>query len=131
MTYLTRDDILNANDLQREPVPVPEWGGTVLVRALSGTERDAFEAGIVHPNGRRMTYTLDKLRARLVALSIVDEAGVRLFSDKDVVVLGRKSAAALDRVYNVAQRLSGLSAEDVDELVKNSASGPNDDSGSD
>jgi len=131
MALLTRDEILNANDLAREQVEVPEWGGAVLVRALTGRERDAYESSIVHPNGRAMKYTLTNMRARLVSLSVIDEAGTRLFSDSDVELLGRKSAAALERVFEAAQRLSGLSAQDVDELVKNSESGPSDDSGSD
>ena len=131
MALLTRDDILNASDLARERVEVPEWGGAVLVRALTGRERDAYEAGIVHPDGRKMRYTLTNMRARLVSLSVIDEAGARLFSDSDIELLGRKSAAALERVFEVAQRLSGLSEKDVDELAKNSESDPSDDSGSD
>src|SRR3989304_4330704 len=69
MALLTRDEILNANDLAREQVEVPEWGGAVLVRALTGRERDAYESSIVHPNGRAMKYTLTNMRARLVSLS--------------------------------------------------------------
>jgi len=130
MGFLTRDQILQVQDIVTEDVPVPEWGGTVRVRGLSGHERDAFEAGIVQPSGRTIRYTLENLRARLVALSVVDESGARLFSAADVVALGRKSAAALERVYNVAQRLAGLSNQDVEELAKNSESGPSDDSGS-
>ena len=41
---LTRDLILKADDIQTREVEVPEWGGTVLIRALTGTERDAYEA---------------------------------------------------------------------------------------
>jgi len=117
MALLTRDDILNAQDLARERIEVPEWGGAVLVRALTGRERDAYEAGIVHPDGRKMRYTLTNMRARLVSLSVIDEAGARLFSDSDIELLGRKSAAALERVFEVAQRLSGLSEKDVDETL--------------
>jgi hypothetical protein len=43
-SYLTRDAILQAPDLQGEDVAVPEWGGTVRVRGLSGAQRDAYEA---------------------------------------------------------------------------------------
>jgi len=74
---------------------------------------------------------LANVRARLCAISIVDETGKRMFSDEDVRALGRKSAAALDRVFAAAQRLSGLTDEDVEELAKNSDGGQSDDSGSD
>ena len=36
---LTRDAILNAADLKTEAVPVPEWGGDVLVRGLTGVSQ--------------------------------------------------------------------------------------------
>jgi hypothetical protein len=119
MPYLTREQILNANDLPAEDVEVPEWGGVVRVRALTGAERDAFEAAIIKVRGKRVDFHLENARALLVAMSVVDEDGNRLFSDEDVKALGRKSAAALDRVASVAMRLSGLTQEDLEELTKN------------
>ena len=32
MALLTREDILNYNDIKTEIVPVPEWGGEVKVK---------------------------------------------------------------------------------------------------
>ena len=125
MTLLTRDAILGAHDLPSEDVSVPEWGGTVRVRALTGAERDAFEASMVQvrSDGTRQ-FRLENIRARLVALTIVDENGERLFSDADVKALGAKSAAALERVGSVAQRLSALTDEDVEELAEGLGAGP-------
>lgn len=120
MTYLSRDEILGASDIAVEPVEVPEWGGTVRVRGLTGAERDELEAEIVRANRDGSTRVDTRnLRARLVALSVVDEAGERLFTCEDIEALGQKSAAALDRVFSVAQRLSGLGDEDVEALAKN------------
>jgi hypothetical protein len=118
MTLLTRDQILAADDITTEDVEVPEWGGTVRVRGMSGTERDAFEAASLKGKGKNRDVNLANLRARLVAASIVDEQGQKLFDARDVAALGRKSAAALGRVFDVAQRLAGLSDEDVDELTE-------------
>ena len=53
---LTRDQILAVSDIQTEEVHVPEWGGTVLVRGLTGAERDEFEAGMATPQGNRVRY---------------------------------------------------------------------------
>ena len=131
MTILTREQILQANDIITETISVPEWGGEVLVRGLSGSQRDAFENATLEQKGRSQRVNLANVRARLCALSIVDENGKRMFSDEDVRALGRKSAAALDRVFSAAQRLSGLSDEDVEELAKNSDGGQSEDSGSD
>lgn len=118
MTLLSKSQILAAADLVTEDVEVPEWGGTVRVRAITAAERDAFETSVVGDGkGKR---NLVNLRARLAALAVVDEAGQRLFTDSEVEVLGGKSGAALDRVYSVAQRLSGLTEQEVQALEGNS-----------
>jgi len=117
--FLTRDAILKAQDLPTEEVEVPEWGGVVRVRGLTGAERDAFEQSIVEQRGKNTRMNLRNIRAKLVALTVVDEEGNRVFSDEDAEALGKKSAAALDRVFAVAQRLSGLRPEDVEELAGN------------
>jgi hypothetical protein len=61
-----------------------------------------------------------KLRATVCAMSIVDESGKRLFSESDIEALGRKSYKALDRVKTAAEKLNALTADEVDELEKNS-----------
>jgi hypothetical protein len=117
--FLTRDAILKAQDLPTEVVEIPEWNGAVIVRGLTGAERDAFEQSIVETRGKNTRMNLRNIRAKLVALTVVDEDGNRIFSDEDAEALGKKSAAALDRVFAVAQRLSGLRPEDVEELAGN------------
>ncbi|GAB3856580.1 hypothetical protein GCM10029963_53190 [Micromonospora andamanensis] len=125
MTLLTRDQILTVDDSSHEDVDVPEWGGTVRVKAMTGEERDKFEAASLKGKGKNRDVNLANLRARLVAASVVDEHGQPLFHPYDVVALGKKSAAALGRVYDVAQRLAGLTDEDVDELTEDFTPGPN------
>ena len=119
---LTRDQVLGADDIETERVEVREWGGAVLVRGLSGAERDRFEDETLERRGKKGTdvrANLANIRARLIALSVVSEDGKLLFTQADVKALGNKSAAALARVYDVAARLSGLTDEDVDELAGN------------
>lgn len=118
MTLLTRDAILGASDIKTEDVHVPEWGGTVRVKGLTAAQRDRFEADSVTGNGKRRDVNLINIRARLVALSIVGEDGAQLFNPGDVKALGDKSAGALDRVFSVASRLSGIGEEDIEELGK-------------
>ena len=129
--FLNRKEILAAEDIQTEAVECPGWGGVVLVKGMTGAERDAFEASIVEKRGKDYEANLADIRAKLAAMSLVDESGVRLFNKADVQALSQKSAVELDRVFNVGRRLSGLSEEDIDELAKNSASAQNGASGSD
>jgi len=103
MGLLSKAAILNADDLKTETVKVPEWGGDVMVRTMSGTARDAFEQSLVGSDGR-----MENVRARLVSLTMCDEKGERIFSDEEMLELGKKSAKALDRVFDVAQRLNGI-----------------------
>jgi hypothetical protein len=116
VAYLTREQILQAADIRFEDVEVPEWGGTVRVRSLTGAERDDLEGSIAELEGLEI---YENFRARLVTRAVVDETGKRLFSDKDIERLGEKSGAALDRVFSVAQRLSGLTKADIEELTAN------------
>ena len=111
MGLLGREQILGAVDLPTVDVDVPEWGGTVRVRMMTGVERDAFEAATITRHGKKIEQNLANIRARLVALCVVDEKGGRLFSEADAEALGKKSAAALNRVFAAAQQLNALTEE--------------------
>ncbi|MFS1524753.1 hypothetical protein ACL7TT_11655 [Microbulbifer sp. 2304DJ12-6] len=127
---LSKTEILGADDLLYEEVAVPEWGGTVRVRNLTGGERDQFEAYCVSA-GQNGVGGLNKVRATAVSLTVVDKNGERLFTEGDVEALNKKSGAALDRVFTVAQRLNKLSEADIEELKKNFQKAPGEDSCSD
>jgi hypothetical protein len=131
-------------NLPEETVHVPEWGRDVVLRGLSSRERDLFEeenlrrAQAKTGNGatKRKGATPDleadltNFRARLVALHIV-EGGARILANKKGEdLLGEQSGAVLDRLFNIARRLSGFTTEDIDELVGNSNATGADDSSS-
>jgi len=115
MAILSRDAILSADDLKKETVSVPEWGGDVIIATMSGQARDSWEQSLI----RNKETNMDNIRARLVAMSAVDEKGNRLFSDSDIESLGKKSASALDRCVRVAQKLNKLTESELEELSKN------------
>lgn len=114
---LTKDQIFSASDLPTEEVQVPEWGGSVFVRTMSGIERDGFEQGIVE--ARKSGTELVNIRARLAVKVVCDSDGKRLFTDDDAAALGKKSGRALDRIFDVAQRLNGIGEKEVAELEGN------------
>ena len=120
MAHLTRETILNISDIKTEEVEVPEWGGSVVVKGMTGYERDNFEASIVEMRKGGNKVHMDNIRAKLVSRTVIDpDTGDRMFSSADIELLGSKSAAALDRIFSVAQRMSKLSDEDIQELEKN------------
>jgi hypothetical protein len=119
MGLLNKDQILAADDLPYEDVEIPEWGGTVRIRTMTGAERDAWEAGITVVKGGKSIVDPTNFRAKLVVITVVDDEGNRIFSDGDAPALGRKNGAALDRAYSVSRRLNGITSEDEKELAKN------------
>lgn len=123
MKALTREMILAASTLKRDTVTVPEWGGTIVVQEWSGAQRDAWEASLLRSStdaGSRYS----NLRARMVAVSVINEDGSPVFTESDVEALGRLSASALERVAAVVQRLNGLAEGTQDASIKNSEPGP-------
>jgi hypothetical protein len=126
MGALKRDAILGKRQLKSELVPVPEWEGEVRIRELMSWERDEFEASCfsIDEDGTRHN-NWGNMRARLVLLCAIDDEGHQLFTKADLGDLSKESAAAMDRLYDVATRLSRLGAKDLETLKKNFTPAPN------
>ena len=133
MGLLSRKNVLEAEDLVIEKVDLSEFkgyeGGFVYVRNLGGLARDKFEGSLVGKDGKTPVY--DNIRAKLVARTACDETGKRLFTDADIDILTMKSAAMLQKIFEVAQRLSGIGAKDIEEMTANLKNAQSGDSTSD
>ena len=126
MKKLSKEDIFNADDLPTKDMDIPEWGGTLTVRTLTGTERDQFESAFVNQD----KIDIRGLKTRLIQLTVLNGDGNPMFTKTDLLQLNGKSASVIDRIFQVSQRLSGLTKEDAEELVENSGTAPTDASGS-
>lgn len=116
----TREAIMGANDLVVEPLEVVDWGVTVYVHTLTGNERDAWEDRCVSSRSKKSgKLDIRMLKAKLVIASACDENGKRLFVDNDAEGLNEKSAKCIDEVFQVAQRISGLSNKEAEEIAGN------------
>lgn len=113
---LSAAEILAAPDAVREEVPTDEWGeGTaVLVQAMNVAQRAAWRLWEFARNGDGNLVPRDEVdfRASLVICSAVDESGKPLFERSQLDALMEKSIAPMDRIADVAMRLSRLRAED-------------------
>lgn len=136
---LTVNDIAAAPDLPSERVEVPEWGGDVIVRALSAADREWYEASmlvedtVIGDDGKATTVRrvdVANARAKLLSRAIVDEAGNAMFDESQISVLGKKSNAIIARLFGIAQRLSAIGQAAVDNAEKNSEADPKDASSS-
>jgi hypothetical protein len=127
--YLSREAILGMDDRTYQDVKVREWRGLwVRVQSLTGVERDQWEAACQEEKGGEKKFTTDKLREKLLAFCLVDQDGAKLFSEGDIALLAEKNAAALTRLFDVARKLNGIGAQDVEDLTKNSEAAPSGDS---
>lgn len=142
-----RDLLLSAQatTLPREKVSVPELGaGKVLwIQGMSGTDRDSYESSLLVQKGRRSSVNLQDVRAKLVVRCAIDGPpegwkegsapwpAARLFRDEEFGQVSKIRGDVLGRLYSVAQRLSGLTDEDIDELGKSSETAPGTSSPSD
>jgi hypothetical protein len=114
---LSKAAILAAKDTKlSEALPVPEWGGEVRIKTLSGTERDAFEDA----------YAENKMKAfrcRFLVLTLSDDKGQRLFEDGDVAELGKKSSVVINRLFEAAWKHNAFTNEAVESLGEGSPDG--------
>lgn len=119
MPFLTRDQIVEADDTRYDVVACPEWGGEVRLKSISGTKRDAYEASLIEERGGSRKMNLRNARAKLIILTACDETGRPLFMSEDLRALGSKNAAPLDRLFDAARALTGMSDDDVEKLTEN------------
>jgi hypothetical protein len=119
VAFLTRTDILEADDTRYETVQCPEWGGDVRLRSISGAKRDAYESSLMEERGGSRKMNLRNARAKLIVLTAVDEDGRPLFTSDDLRALGAKNAAPLDRLFDAARKLAGMSDDDIDKMTEN------------
>ena len=114
---LTREQILAARDVAARELDVPEWGGRIRLRAMTGTDRDEYMTALAAAQkageeGQRW----HRLMALLVALCAVDAQGERLFAREDAETLAAKSAAVLERVSGEIQAINALGEKQVETL---------------
>jgi len=96
-----------------EIVEVPGVG-QVEVRGLTAAGRDEWESRLFNGRGRN----LRNVRASLVALCVFDN-GARVFESADIEAMGEMPASVIDRLYDIAMRLSGIGATEQEKLEGN------------
>jgi len=103
---ISRDTIINLK-LPEEVVEVPEWGGKVLIRALT--------AGQYLSLVKRMQADTERAIYHWIVVSCLDENGNRLFTDDDVAIAERQPFSITERLIAAIMRLN----PQKDEAAKN------------
>jgi hypothetical protein len=126
---LSKDDILGMDDIPTELVSVPEWKGrTVMISGMTAAGKNAYQSSLVELNGKSRKLKLEHSTAKLLVRTLVDANRQPLFTETDIIRLGTKSSAVLERLAKVASRLSGMDEQENEALAKNSEAAQSDDS---
>jgi hypothetical protein len=113
-----RDLIMSAKDTHSETVEIPEWGVTVEVRSMSGAARAVLMQDAVQSGGQ---IDMGRVYPDLIIQTCFDpETGEAVFESTDRDLIMSKNGAILDRLAEVATRLSGFNEKAVDEAGKDS-----------
>jgi hypothetical protein len=118
---LSKDEIFGMDDIPMEEVVVPEWKNRkVIICGLTAAGKNAYQASLVEIKGTSRKVRMENATAKLLVRTIVNRQRQPIFTETDIERLGAKSAAALERLATVANRLSGMDEKENAELVKNS-----------
>ena len=115
---LTKELILACQDLETCIEDVPEWGGSVILQALSGTSREVIEAR-VHKAQKGDVEAWKGTKALTLSMGIVNEDRSPMFSSADVAALGKKHSGVIDHLFNRILSLSKMTKADQEALAKN------------
>lgn len=110
MGALTREQILAGGRRDVVRVNVPEMGGEVCLRPLSGAEISDLYAD--------ETADRHKTTQAIVAMSICDDDGNRLFTATDAPALYDKAYAAIRPLIEKVMQINRLTVEAQDQARK-------------
>lgn len=116
---LSLDDILTAQDLPIVEVEIPEWGGTVGIRPINGSQLDSLM--VLSQQSATDPKKLLQFQKFLLIYCLVDDEGKPLLTDKTYAQLSVKNGAVINRLVSKCQEVCGLGDEGESEAAKKSA----------
>ena len=131
-----RNRILQASDLPREPVAVPEWGVAIehddagaahcalWARTLSAAELYALKKWWREGVRKEDEPSDEDIATKTVIVGLEDEAGKPVFRPEDLAAVKTKSPVALYRIWAALDRLNGISEKSAEAIRKNCETTP-------
>lgn len=117
---LSKNEIVAAQDRKIIKVEVPEWNGEVGIALMNAADRDSWENEVISFDAKGKVQTKKEFfRLKLLVRTLVDDRGIRLFSDEEILELGKKSSEVILRLFEKSMEVNKLSKSDADELEKN------------
>jgi len=117
MGYLTREQILGAQDRKVIELDVPEWGGTIRLRSMSGLAAEEYIKAVQDAKTDFEPLLL------LISSSVIGDDNELMFpAPEDVKGLASKNLSALKHVSEACMEVNGFNQEEVAEALKETAS---------
>lgn len=109
--------ILGSKDREPVPVEVPEWGGTVYLKAMNAHLARAYSEAVNDPDKKHSSTVL------AVQVCLCDEQGNQLVPDDALDEFKQKNWGIIQRLGRQVGRLNGVLSEEetkkvVDEVKK-------------
>lgn len=131
---LTAQQILAAaetREVATKDVSVPELGGKVRVRELSGSMRNRLEATYATIRGGGDSKALDNVTAQIVAACLVDDRDRPMLTVNEVKRLAAAQPKVVFRLRQAIVDISAIDEDDLGDLEEVFEEGPNGPSTSD
>lgn len=123
MKELSRDELWQfANELPTELVPVKdargEERGAIRMRGLTGSELTEYQKSLtIHTKDGKSRTNMTRAMAKLVLLCACNEDGSPYFDKSELIKVDGMPAATLMPLFEAAQKLCGLSDDDIKEMT--------------
>ena len=105
-----------------EVVEVPGLG-SIKILGLTAGEKDEYEDRVMNLDVVGQSMTMNNARAILLMMTVHDQHGNRMFSEKQLSKLLTIPAQIVDPILRVARRISAMGPTEINDLVKNSLTG--------
>lgn len=125
---LSHEQILAAlerPDVNAEDIEVPELGGTVRVREMTGQLRNRLEATFANIQSGGDGKNLDTVTAQLVASCVIDGKDKPVLTVNEVKRMMAARPRAVFRLRDAILKLSATDESDVEALTEVFGDGPN------
>lgn len=110
---LNKHQIFATNDLKEKLIEMPEWGGSVKIRALSVKEQLDYDAYIA-TEPKEIDMAL-----QLIMFACVDDNNNKLFNKDDIELLKQKSSKNLFKLVHEILDLNKQNPKNQEDLLKN------------
>lgn len=113
MAHIGRE-ILSKNTLKRKAIEIPEWGGTIVLRELSGREAIPVSQGALEISEARRAGDIDTQKAltwqaETVCYGWINEDGSQVLALSDIdELLKTQPHSVLERIAKEIRILSGM-----------------------